>query len=270
MNMLSKSFLASESAVSESIGYILILGIMVFSIGIIYMIGYPALQNSIDDAHMQNMERGFIILGNNIDHVVSQEAPKQNVELNLKGGTLKAESVSTLYIKYTDINNIDLPGWNYDYIVKGETVPHITTLSYDYHGDKQIGYEFGGTWENIGSNGYVLKSPNIVVGDPFIIPIVDAGISGGSSIGGEGTAKVIIDQRATTITNYEKIRSIKIYVTSDYYQGWERYFTSIGMTTSVDVPTKTVIGTYPVSTFTYPQGITVMEVKRPLYIDIMA
>jgi hypothetical protein len=264
MKMSLKSFLVSDSAVSESIGYILILGIMVFSIGIIYVIGYPALQNSIDNAHLQNMERGFIILGNNIDHVVSQEAPKQNVELNLKGGTLKAKSTSIVYIWYTDTNGI-VPGWNYDYIQNAENVPPITTIEYVYHGDKQIGYEFGGVWENIGSNGYVLKSPNIVVGDPFIIPIVDAGISGGSSIGGDGVAKVIIDQRATTVTRKDNINSINIYIESDYYQAWASYFKSINMNPIVDVNSKTVTVTYTPS-----NPITVMEVKRPLYIDIKA
>lgn len=274
--MATRSFISSESAVSESIGYILIIGIMILAIGAIYVIGYPALQNSIYEAHMQNMERGFIILGNNIDHVVSQNAPKQNVELNLKGGTLKASSTSKIYIKYTDTSNIPWEGWNDEYIVAGETLPPITTIEYVY-GDRQVGYEFGGVWENIDYNSYMLKSPKIIVDDPFIIPIVDAGISGGSGMSGEGMAKIIIDQSATSVKGYYNIRLVEMHITSDYYKAWDRYFKSIhsdipgiDISTIPDENTKTVTVKFEVDTAVHPQGITVYEIKRPIYIDIIA
>jgi hypothetical protein len=229
------------------------------------MIGYPALQNSIDDSHMQNMERGFTILGNNIDHVVSQDAPKQNVELNLKGGTLKAVEKSTVYIKYLDPSGTTIAGWNYDAVSDGpSSLNNVMTLTYAYHGDKQIGYEFGGVWENIGTNGYVLKDPKIVVGDPFIIPIVNAYSSGRSSIGGESVAKVIIDQGSTTITSHSNVETIEIIVTSDYYKGWESYFKSINMNTFPDDANKKVTGVYTSST-----PIEVKEVNKPLYLDII-
>lgn len=255
--MSPKSFAASESAVSESIGYILILGIMVFAIGIVYMIGYPALQNSIDDSHLQNMERGFTILGDNIDHVVTQDAPKQSVELNLKGGTLMAKSGDTFHLILSgDVNTYD------------ETPLNIMQITYVYHGDKQIGYEFNGVWENIGSNGYSLKDPQIIVGDPFIIPIVDADSSGRSSIGGEGVAKVIINAGATTVIERDNIKTITIIVKSDYYKGWDRYFKSIGMMTVPDDNTKTVTATYD-ATIINSNGVRVMEINKPLYIDII-
>jgi hypothetical protein len=124
----------------------------------------------------------------------------------------------------------------------------------------------------------VLKDPQIVVGNPFIIPIVDADSSGRSSVGGEGVAKVIIDAGATTVTERDNIRTITISVKSDYYKGWDRYFKNIGMATTPDDNTKTVTGVYNVATATnsdgslkFPSGVVkVIEVNKPLYIDIIA
>jgi hypothetical protein len=260
MIMMQRSFISSESAVSESIGYLLILGIMIFSIGIIFVVGYPALQNSMDDAHMQNMERGFIVMGKSIDRVAEQEAPTQSVELNLKGGTLTTYNTASISIIYTYTNDT-------------ATLPRtwgITTVTYKYHGDKQIGYEFGGVFENIGQEGYVLKDPQMISSQTFIIPIVNV-YSSGTAIGGDGLAKALIYGGESTLTPYSDIKKINITVTSNYYKGWEKYLKKLGMDTHDD-SSGTVYGEMDATKFSALFGVNkvnVTEVNKPILIEII-
>lgn len=257
--MMQRSFISSESAVSESIGYLLILGIMVFSIGIIFVIGYPALQNTMDDAHMQNMERGFIVMGNSIDRVVEHEAPTQSVELNLKGGTLTTENTASINITYTnDTGATWTDPWG------------ITTTTYKYHGDKQIGHEFGGVFENIGQEGYVLKDPKMISSQTFVIPIVNV-YSSGSAIGGDGLAKAVIYGGETTLHPYSGITHMNITITSKYYKGWEKYLKKLGMDTKND-GIGTAYGDMDATKFNSLFGvnkINVIEVNRPILLELI-
>jgi hypothetical protein len=260
--VVPKSFFTSESAVSESIGYILISGIMVAAIGIILIIGYPALQNWIGDGHMQNMERGFVVLGNNIDRIMSQDAQMQSVELNLNGGSIMTTDTGTFDISYkylnTTTNIVETKSENWD----------MTNIIYNYHGNRHIGYEFGGVVENMGSDGYVLSEPNFVVGDPFIIPITN--IYGGSNaIGGDGVAKITIYGRRAAINTTSNVHQIDVSVKSDYYKAWESYLKQLGMTTSVDDSLKVARGSYNAVSALKPNGIEVIENRRYIAIYIV-
>ena len=57
MKKINNSF-----GVSESIGFILILGIMVTGIGLVTLYGYPILLNEQSNANIRNMEQNMIVL----------------------------------------------------------------------------------------------------------------------------------------------------------------------------------------------------------------
>lgn len=249
------SFVESESAVSESIGFILVTGIMVTAIGIIVMTGYPMLQSAMDNGHMQNMENGFILLGKSIDNVAEQKAPTQSVELNLYGGTLETYNSGIINITYTNLTT----QWTDSY--------GMTTVTYSHSGDEQIGYEFGGVFKNIAGYGYVIKNPNIVNNSNFIIPIVNV-YSSRTSIGGNGLAKVEINGGEPSLAYYSGITQINFSVKSDFYKGWEIYLDGLGFATHHDDTTKTVYGDfYPAKLGAASMNVT--EVNKLIDVEII-
>lgn len=259
--VVTKSFFASESAVSESVGFILITGIMVAAIGIILIIGYPALQNWIGDGHMQNMERGFIVLGNNIDRIMSQNAQMQSVELNLNGGSIMTTDTGTFNISYTYFDT------SHNLQTKSESW-NMMTIIYNYHGNRHVGYEFGNVVENIGSDGYSLSGPKFVEGDPFIIPITDL-YGGNTAVGGEGVSKVTIYGRRSAINMTSNVCYINMSVKSDFYKAWESYFKKLNMDTRVDDSLKVAYGNYTAISPSKPNGIEVIEDIRNIAIYVI-
>lgn len=246
------SLLASDDAVSESIGYILIIGIIIVSLGIIYAIGYPMLTGAVDDGHFENMENGFDIMSDNMERVSTYHAPGQSVELKLKGGTLRSESSGRFNVTLTFVNDTTIEqSWvkmSLVYIINGKT----------------IGYECGGVMENDGHDMYVLKEPGIVNGDPYIIPI-DKLWSQPSSVSGDGLAKVTINGNNPTVNQYSQIKEINITVESEFYESWARYFEqSLGMTATYDSDAKVATGIYKPAS-----PIEVMIVIKPLSIQIL-
>src|SRR5659263_220972 len=103
--MINKKFLSSEDAVSEVVDFVTILGLLVLSIGLIGMAGYPIVENAQETNHIENTRQSFIVLANNINKVVMGQAPSQNVELKMYGGSLSVTGSSTINIT-ANVTNI--------------------------------------------------------------------------------------------------------------------------------------------------------------------
>jgi hypothetical protein len=253
---MMKRLIESDGGVSDTLGYIIIIGIVVTAIGITYMLGYPMLQNMISSGHVQNMERGFIILGNNVDRVMEQSTPMQNTELSMRGGTLMVVKYGKFTISYTNTSGTFEDSWD------------LYTIKYDYPGSRIIGYEFGATMEKYGAGntiqgGTVLKKPKMVVGDPFIIPIVNL-YGSGIDKAGSGLAEVLIYGGETNIIRHDDVDYVDLTVESDFYLAWEEYFKEIGLT---DVHHDDALHT-AYAKYSPSEDITLIEVNKPISLEI--
>ena len=83
-----KSLITSEIAVSDALGFMLTLAIVLISTSIVYVVGSPIVDKSEKYTHFQEMEKGFIFLSGNIYKVGFETAPIRNTELKIKGGRL--------------------------------------------------------------------------------------------------------------------------------------------------------------------------------------
>lgn len=78
----------NDRAVSEAIGFILILGVMVSSIALVTLYGYPLLLKEQSNTDVRNMERGMIILQNDVKSLCYKTVPYEETTLQVSGGTL--------------------------------------------------------------------------------------------------------------------------------------------------------------------------------------
>jgi len=76
--------------VSEVIGFILILGIMVTGIGLVTLYGYPILLQQQANANVKNMERNMISLQSDINSLTYKSIPYKETSMEISGGTLYA------------------------------------------------------------------------------------------------------------------------------------------------------------------------------------
>jgi hypothetical protein len=78
-----------ESGVSETIGFIIILSIVITGIGIITLYGYPILLEEQQNANIRNMEKNLIVLQNDLKLLTYKSVPYRETSMQISGGTLE-------------------------------------------------------------------------------------------------------------------------------------------------------------------------------------
>jgi hypothetical protein len=78
----------NREAVSESIGYLIIFGLILTGIGLITLYGYPLLMQQQSSANMRNMEQTMIVLQNDIKSLTYKLANYKETSLRVSGGSL--------------------------------------------------------------------------------------------------------------------------------------------------------------------------------------
>ncbi len=216
------NLLSSEDAVSEVVDFVTLLGILVLSIGMIGVAGYPLLKSAQEGNHIENTKQSFIVMGENLNKVVLGQAPSQNVEFKMYGEMLSVISASSR----TSSININLTVYN------GTSTSNISYISYEYDlgvieaefDTAIVGYENSGTWVNYSSGGTIMLSKPVFVisNDSMYIPVTT--ISGSASIGGTGLVHMVAKEISSDFVHTPNVSSVKILVNSSYAQGWQQRF----------------------------------------------
>jgi hypothetical protein len=84
----------NEEAVSEAVGFILILGIVITGIGLVTLYGYPVLIKEQSSTDIKNMERAMIVIQNDMKSLCFKNVPYKETTLQVSGGTLAVVNAS--------------------------------------------------------------------------------------------------------------------------------------------------------------------------------
>jgi len=214
--MKSIKFLSSEDAVSEVVDFVTILGLLMLSIGIIGVAGYPIVKNAQEANHIENTKQSFIVLANNVNKVVIGQAPSQSVELKMYGGSLSVIGSSTINITANNSAGQRIPILNDTYMRSIESTV----------GDTVIAYEGTGVWAKYPNGNTILVSKPLITnqGNVLVIPVVT--INGASSIGGSGISRVTV-KGVPSITFYPNVNTITVTINSSYWNGWNNYLQNV-------------------------------------------
>ncbi len=78
----------NREGVSESLGYLIIFGLVLTGIGLITLYGYPLLMQQESSANLRNMEQTMIVLQSDIKSLTYKLANYKETSLRVSGGTL--------------------------------------------------------------------------------------------------------------------------------------------------------------------------------------
>ena len=78
-----------DRAVSEAIGFILILGLVLTGIGLVTLYGYPVLAKEQSSTDVKNMERAMIVIQNDMKSLCYKNVPYKESTIQVSGGTLE-------------------------------------------------------------------------------------------------------------------------------------------------------------------------------------
>ncbi|SFM67295.1 DUF7289 family protein [Methanolobus profundi] len=205
-----------DAAVSETIGYILLFAIVTLSMGVIYAIGYPALQSNIDANIFESAEQSFIVLQSNMNRVAFDQTPVKILKINLQSSSVAVSQGSSMTITYD--GNPPL------YISTGEVV-----FEKD---DKTITYEMGSVLKSYPASGSVMVSePPIYVSTIDNTTVTTIGlisVNGNDQASGKGITVLTLKHNSSIMDTTSAPTTVDIQINSTHAQKWEQYLEDIG------------------------------------------
>lgn len=85
-------------AVSEVIGYVLIAALILSTISIVYVAGLEGLQETRDEERVNNAQRAYEVLADNLEDIHRNGAPGRSTEIKLADSSLKLDDATVLTV----------------------------------------------------------------------------------------------------------------------------------------------------------------------------
>ena len=205
----------TDRAVSEVLSFVLVFTLIIASITLISVSGLGSLQDARNAEQLNNAERAFDILSDNIADMYQRGAPSRATEISLGEAQLRTADNVTMTVEVQE-------GGSYSRVGQWQIRP----IEFEGEEDRKIVYEAGGVYRTNRDGDLRIRDPPLLVNDNHaLITIVGVNRPQAQSLGGS-TVLVRANHRDTDIayndtdSNAEKIR---INVTGPRSDLWERY-----------------------------------------------
>lgn len=208
-----------DAAVAETIGFIYIFAVVIISMSLIYVMGYPMLQSSMDESIFESTEQSFIVLQSDMKMVAFDQVPVKSLQIQLQGATISVTEKSNITIEY--------PGYNVTYVT-GE-------IEYNKN-DRFLTYENGGVWKRYPDGKIIVSNPRIytsTMNGTNITTISVVSIQGASFVSGQGIVTFGMRQNESVPPIIKTFSSgnLTLRINSTYAKEWRSYLNSTGFTT---------------------------------------
>ena len=195
-------------ALSDTLGFVLIFGIVVSTVAVVYVGGFDALTGARDTQRFDNAERAFDVFDGNVEDLTVRGAPSRATELRLADATLEFGPPVSF---------------------------NVTTASGDWYrrtmrpvvyrtGDgNELVYANGALFRQYGDRAVMFDTPRIAAGDETMIPFVTTNDDSGS-VSTHGTRRLLVrtEVRSRNVALFESVTA-NLTVTSPRAGAWQRY-----------------------------------------------
>lgn len=215
---------ADRRGQSEVLGFVFVFTLLVLTIGVVFALGLPAVENTRDAERVTNVERAFEVLDDNVDDMMRRDVPSRATEIKLAGGTLTVEESSTITI-YAENN--ETPSDNETFT--GTTRPIVYSDD-----DTEIALSYGAILRSDDDASVMLAEPDWLVDDRTVVPfgLITRG-DGATTVGGETTVLVAGDVQSRGMAGSFSSEDdshlvVNVTVESAYADAWGRYMSDLG------------------------------------------
>ncbi|MEM2924485.1 MAG: hypothetical protein QXJ68_02200 [Methanocellales archaeon] len=193
--------LKMEDALTNAIGYILILSTVLMAGMLFYTHGLPVLDAAEKSTHLSEMEQSFSVLKANIDEVALAQAPSRTSEVKIKDGCISLVNESW----------IEIEGTRYS----------LGSVEYEL-ADRVIAYENSAVFVKYlyEESTLILAPPRASKGNVSYLPVIE--LAGSDSKAGEGVIRIIA--KASKLASPIYTNNTTVIIKSNYYREWGRYF----------------------------------------------
>ncbi|SFR44446.1 DUF7289 family protein [Halogeometricum limi] len=218
------SLQADSRGVSEVIGFVLIFGLVLASVGTVYAFGVGELRDVRDYERVNNAERAFEVFADNVADVALRGAPSRGTELKLADSSLEhGETTMNVTLDAT-------PGPGAD--VNNSTGPvSVSPVSMTLHDGSELRYASGAVVRVDGDGRpRMVHEPDFVLEeDRAVVQLIRTLPGETGQVGGERIARIrTVQTSRSTLLARENPVTLRFNVSSPYAAAWGDYFESEG------------------------------------------
>ncbi|KAF5426583.1 hypothetical protein C5S42_07190 [Candidatus Methanomarinus sp.] len=211
--MTIKALIDTDNAVSDIVGFMLVLSIMIVSLAAISLFAQPILNETKDEIYFSNMEQSFTLLHSDTNDIASGRSTIKTRDLNIANAHMSFDPDSTnISIIFDGSPNISYNAGSIEYDIK----------------DRKVCLENGALLSSYGTGSIVISEPLIYTdGQTTVINLVQ--LDGPAfSVGGEGIVRIIQQNNFTESFIYKDSKNVTITINSQYAGGWAHYLEKQG------------------------------------------
>jgi len=207
-----------DRAVSDLLAFVLVFGIIITSVGVVYIFGLGALGDAQAAQQDRNAERAFSSMGASFNDLQTNRGQERLSELNPRGARMSLDEDSP----ELEIEGID-EGFD----------ESVGAMHYD-NDNTRISYELGAAFRSDDGNSVMVREPEFVsreVGGEarLIVSFVDIERDGPTAIGSESTMQVGAIQEGQQQYTYDGSDEVQVTIRdSSHAKAWARYFDDNG------------------------------------------
>lgn len=199
---------ASDRALSDVIGFVLVFGLVVAAVAVVSVGGFQVLEDARDSQQVTNAEQALDVLDENVEDLAVRGAPRRSTEILLSDAELTFGDPVAF--------NVTAGGTNY-------YPANVTPLVYRTGSGAELVYVNGAVLRQHGDGAYMVNEPRISAGDRTFVPYV---VTSARSQGASATnaRRVLV----RTVVNGREVRTFddpdtRLNVTTPRAAAWERY-----------------------------------------------
>lgn len=207
---------------SEVVGFVLIFSLISLSVGAVYVGGFSGLQSARDAEQLNNAERAFDVLADNMDDIAESDAPNRATEFKLYGSDFYVDGGTRFTVRITNLG--DTPTYSV------QTHPLVYNMR---NSPTSLSYVNGAVVREDRGGAVFLNEPTFVFrtdasGDKTaIVPLIETREAGKSAVGGTGTVLIqsrhVLSEALTTRTGGDYTVEFTVETGETKAQLWEQH-----------------------------------------------
>jgi hypothetical protein len=210
-------------AASEVLGYVLVFSLVISAVAVVSVSGLGTLEDVKQTEQLDNAERAFDILADNVADVYMRGAPSRGTEVSVGESTLSTAEATTVNVT-----------------VNGTPVLNRTSTPIVYRNDRdqRLVYNMGAVFRTNPDGGLVIREPpHVVRNDRLLLNMVVLRTSNRTSVGGStALIRTLNDGSAVRYNDTGGAASnVSVRIESPRAPLWAEYFLGQGF----DCPTQT-------------------------------
>jgi len=251
------TFKRDVRGVSDAIGYILLISVVLVSITATATFAGPVISEQQDEQYISNSVRAFEVFSENLKEIERDRSPSRATEIRYKGGTLFEESDLFMRVNVTH---------------SGSTTTHIiagTPVSYR-KGDSAVHYEMGSVIREDNGEYTMRKEPPFQFSEGQTrMSVVSTTVTDDQITLNRGGKLVIVSRHTGTRTrsyiegNSSHPVEVNLTLSTPRYELWRDYFDSKGATIkNVDATNNEISVSFTTESFVFRETLIRVNTKR--------